>query len=198
MPVGPNYQETEIKLRAPNAAAAAELLTTHGFAVSKPRLYERNALFDTEAASLRGSGLLLRVREAGGVNILTFKGAATKGRHKTREELEVNLSDAHVFEQILKRLGFNRTFVYEKFRTEFEEEADGRGGKGTATLDETPIGTFLELEGDAEWIDRCAAALGFKESDYITDSYGGLYRRWCAEHNRPVTDMVWPESPQVA
>lgn len=193
MSVGPSHQETEIKLRAPNPAAAAELLTTHGFAVSKPRTHERNSVFDTEEASLRSSGLLLRVREAGGSNILTFKGPSTKGRYKMREELEVNLSDAHLFEQILKRLGFNRTFVYEKYRTEFEEDS----GKGTATLDETPIGTFLELEGEGEWIDRFAAQLGFKESDYITASYGTLYREWCAEHRQTPADMLWPQSPQA-
>ncbi len=193
MSVGPSYQEIEIKLRAPDPAAAAELLTTHGFEVSKPRTYERNSLFDTESASLRSSGLLLRVREAGGFNILTFKGPSTKGRHKMREELELNLSDAHLFEQILKRLGYQRTFIYEKFRTEFEEDR----GKGTATLDETPIGTFLELEGEGEWIDRCAAQLGFKESDYITASYGSLYREWCAEHRQTPADMVWPASPQA-
>jgi len=44
-------------------------------------------------------------------------------------------------------------------------------------LDETPLGVFLELEGPARWIDRTARALGFSESDYITDSYAELHRR---------------------
>jgi adenylate cyclase class 2 len=46
-------------------------------------------------------------------------------------------------------------------------------------LDETPVGAFLELEGAPRWIDRTARSLGFRESDYITASYGALYRQFC-------------------
>jgi hypothetical protein len=45
------------------------------------------------------------------------------------------------------------------------------------TLDETPIGCFIELEGEPGWIDVVAEKLGFDESSYITASYGGLYRQ---------------------
>lgn len=180
-------QETEIKLRAPDARAAAELLTTHGFTLSKPRVFERNAVFDTAKSDLRFSGRLLRVREAGNESKLTFKGPPEPGRHKSREELELALDDSRTFEQILDRLGYQRSFVYEKFRTEFE---DG-GTAGSATLDETPIGTFLELEGTPDWIDSTAARLGFSESDYITASYGTLYLNWCAERGVAPGNMLW-------
>ena len=66
-----------------------------------------------------------------------------------------------------------RAFRYEKFRTEFQR----RGSKGIATLDETPIGTYLELEGDPQWIDRMARTLGYEEKDYITASYARLFLR---------------------
>lgn len=186
--------ETEIKLRAPNPAAAAELLTTHGFTLSRPRVYEKNTLYDLESGELRNTGRLLRIREAGSECKLTFKAPGSSGRHKTREELEVDVFDARTLEQILKHLGYRRTFIYEKFRTEFESD-----GRGSAVLDETPIGTFLELEGDASWIDACAERLGFRESDYITASYGRLYLEWCAEHGRAPGDMVWePDAPRPA
>ena len=42
-------------------------------------------------------------------------------------------------------------------------------------MDETPIGTFLEVEGDAEGIHAAASAMGFGPSDYLTDSYVGLF-----------------------
>jgi adenylate cyclase class 2 len=42
-------------------------------------------------------------------------------------------------------------------------------------LDETPIGNFLEIEGDPAGIDAAAARLGFARSDYITDSYHRLF-----------------------
>ncbi len=190
MSVGPSHIETEIKLRAPGPAAAAELLTTHGFTLSRSRIYEKNTLYDTLSSDLRSSGRLLRIREAGGIYKLTFKAPATAGRHKMREELEIDVSDAGVLEQILKRLGYRRTFVYEKYRTEFESD-----GRGTAVLDETPIGTFLELEGEGKWIDETAERLGFRENDYVTASYGRLYLDWCAEHGQEPGNMTWPDAP---
>jgi len=42
-------------------------------------------------------------------------------------------------------------------------------------VDETPIGNFLEIEGDPAGIDAVAARLGFARSDYITDSYHRLF-----------------------
>jgi hypothetical protein len=44
------------------------------------------------------------------------------------------------------------------------------------SLDETPIGDFLEVEGDPEQIHRCAAALGFSRQAYETRSYLEIYR----------------------
>ncbi len=43
------------------------------------------------------------------------------------------------------------------------------------TVDETPIGLFVELEGQREEIDRAAGMLGFARSDYINKSYGALF-----------------------
>ena len=179
--------ETEIKLRAPSPAAAAELLTTHGFSVARPRVFERNSLFDTADRELASSGRLLRVREAGGNSKLTFKGPPSPGKHKSREELELDMPDASTFMGILDRLGYKRSFIYEKYRTEFERD----GENGIATLDETPIGIFLELEGDGGWIDATAAMLGFTEADYITSSYGRLYLEWCAARGVTPADMIW-------
>ena len=49
-----------------------------------------------------------------------------------------------------------------------------------AELDETPIGDFLELEGERRAIDRSARLLGYGPADYIARSYGALYM----EHRR--------------
>ena len=42
-------------------------------------------------------------------------------------------------------------------------------------IDETPIGTFLEIEGDAAGITAAAEALGFAPADYLTGSYAALF-----------------------
>jgi adenylate cyclase class 2 len=76
-------------------------------------------------------------------------------------------------------------FLYEKYRTEYISTIE----PGTVTLDETPIGTFLELEGPPDWIDATARRLNFTEADYIVESYGKLYSDYCIKHGLAPADM---------
>ena len=171
-------QETEIKIAIGNLKDAVERIERAGFSVAKPRVFERNLVFDTSARELGRTRRLLRLRDAGGHVVLTFKGPPVDGaKHKSREERETGLADFAEMQTILERLGYLVTFVYEKYRAEFTKP----GADGSITLDETPIGNFLELEGEPEWIDRTAKELGFAEKDYVTASYGGLYAEWCRQ-----------------
>jgi adenylate cyclase, class 2 len=178
--------ETEVKLAVTGAAAARRLLRAKGFRVVKPRIFEANDVFDTPDLRLRSAQSLLRVRQVRGEAKLTYKGPPAGGKHKSREELELKADDAPMLAAIFHRLGFERVFRYEKYRTEFQREKTG-----TVTLDETPIGTYLELEGPPAWIDRTARALGFLESDYILESYGRLYLDWCEQREHRPSDMVF-------
>ncbi len=182
-----SQHETEIKLAVRNAAAAQRLLRRGGFVVARLRVFEANTVFDTADLALRARGELLRVREAGKVITATYKGPAAVARHKSREELEFTASDAAGLKLVLTRLGYLPVFRYEKYRTEYKRPRV----RGLAMLDVTPIGTFLELEGDPAWIDRTAHALGFQESSYITASYGRLYEEWCRHRAIPPGDMVF-------
>ena len=186
MATAPNNLEIEIKLAVASAAAARRLLRAKGFHVIKPRVFEANEVFDTPDQRMRKSESLLRVRQVHKEAKLTFKAPPQNGKHKSREELEVEASDAQMLGEILARLGFERVFRYEKYRTEFR-----RGRKGVVTLDETPIGNYLELEGPPDWIDRTARLLNFHENHYITLSYGRLYLDWCAQHGAQPGDMVF-------
>ena len=169
-------QETEIKLAVKDARSARRLLRMAGFVVSRKRVFEANTVFDTPEQSLRSASSLLRIREAGRVATLTYKGVPQGGKHKSREELEVHIDKAGSMAAIVERLGYRPMFRYEKYRTEFHQARRA----GVAMLDETPIGVYLELEGTPQWIDRTARRLGFQESDYITASYGRIYLDWCA------------------
>jgi adenylate cyclase class 2 len=111
--------ETEVKLAVRDARAARELLRAAGFRVSKRRVLEKNTVFDTVDSALRSAQELLRVREAAGSRILTYKGPPAVSKYKSREELEVEISDAEVMGRLLERLGFHAVFRYEKFRTEY-------------------------------------------------------------------------------
>ena len=174
-------RETEIKLRVASAAAAEARLGAAGFMRIKARVFEANLLLDTLAGVLRSRGEVLRVRDCGGETILTYKGPASRERHKTREEIETRVGEAGAILTVMARLGFEPTYRYEKYRTEFARP----GQPGVATGDETPIGVFMELEGEASWIDGAAADLGFSAFDFILDSYATLFRRYCVENNIP-------------
>jgi adenylate cyclase class 2 len=167
-------RETEIKLALPDAKSGRALLRGAGFRVTRRRVFEGNDVLDTPECALRKAGSLLRVRRAGRVATLTYKGPAAVSRHKSREEVETRVPDAAIVAAIFERLGFKPTFRYEKYRTEYGHPDGG----GVATLDETPIGVFMELEGTPRWIDRAARQLGFAECDYITSSYGRLFLEW--------------------
>lgn len=179
--------ETEIKLAVPDPGTARRLLRATGFRVSRPRVFEANAVFDTPGQSLRKAESLLRLRVAGGIASVTYKGRFLPGRHKTREELELKVADPTAMAAIFERLGLRPMFRYEKYRTEFRQPRRA----GVAMLDETPVGVFLELEGTSPWIDRTARLLGFQETDYITVSYARLYVEWCSQRGRKPGNMVF-------
>jgi adenylate cyclase, class 2 len=180
-------EETEVKLRVPEERSAFERIRAAGFQVSVPREFEANILYDTEDRALLRQGMLLRLRQAGEREVITWKGRMVPGPHKSRPELETTVGSLRTVAQILGELGYQPTFRYEKFRTEFRAAE----GEGVVVLDETPIGTYLELEGPGEWIDETAAKLGFSRTDYVLDSYGTLYRNYCAERGLQPKDMTF-------
>jgi adenylate cyclase class 2 len=170
-------RETEVKFAVASSGDFRKRLRSLGFRILHKRVFERNTILDTAPLSLRPQGCLLRLREAGAKTTITFKGRASVGKVKSREEIEYTASDAESAFRVFAGMGFHPTFIYEKYRTEFARPGD----IGIVTLDETPIGIYAELEGEEAWIDQTASALGFGEADYITASYGALYLRWCEE-----------------
>jgi adenylate cyclase class 2 len=182
--------ETEVKIRFDRGSPhdARELIERHGYTVLEARTLESDQVFDRASSELRGADQLLRLRRSGARSTVTYKGPATRERHKSREEIEFDVSDASAFELVLDRLGYTPRFRYEKYRTKFAVQSPQTG---IITIDETPIGVFLELEGPADWIDRTAAQLGFPPSEYCTASYAALYREYQRIHPDAPPNMVF-------
>ncbi|MCL4851107.1 MAG: class IV adenylate cyclase [Bryobacteraceae bacterium] len=186
--------EIEIKLRIPSAQAGRNLLREAGFQVVADRVFETNMVFDFPDQRFRRERKLLRLRCAGGRSVLTYKGTPEEGPLKSREEIELEASDPRQAELLFERLGLQRVFVYEKYRTEYRRPGAG----AIVMLDETPIGDFLEIEGTPEEIVSTAVQLGFSPDQYINSSYGTLYRNWCRELNLEPSNMtfnVHPDGP---
>jgi adenylate cyclase, class 2 len=212
-------RETEIKLKIPDVQAFRRLLkklgaqpahTAHG------RVHEENVIFDTPQGGLAKHGQLLRIRtetpEGRGNSkkanskprvVLTFKRPVVRstagtpehapdGSHKVREEIEMEVTDAATLTTIFERLGMNGWFRYEKYRTTFQLPGSKTWAKGLLIeLDETPIGTFVELEGPAPAIDRAAAELGYSKRDYVLKNYLTLYVEECRRKGEPPVHMMF-------
>jgi adenylate cyclase class 2 len=213
---GKQNQEVEIKLRVPDARRLGLHLKKVRARIVVPRTYESNTLYDTPSRNLTRHGQLIRIRmeqpnphpgkaQSGRrVNaVLTYKGphglrraspssgakTAGKPRFKIREEVEVAVGDPEQMARILRFLGFRPVFRYEKFRTTYVL-AGVPGVK--VEFDETPVGLFLELEGNADAIDRAALRLGYSAADYLTSTYGDIYLADCRCRGRKPTDMLFP------
>jgi adenylate cyclase, class 2 len=178
-------QEVEIKFRIGDLEALTRALKQAGFKNITPSTHEMNSLYDLPGQQLRKRGELLRLRKYGNLWVLTHKSKGKAGRHKVRAELETRVEKGDQMDAILRALGFAPTFRYEKYRAEWSD------GTGHAVIDETPIGTYGELEGPPRWIDRTARALGIQSSDYITQVYTELFFAWKRVSRSPAEEMTF-------
>jgi adenylate cyclase class 2 len=163
-------RETEVKLRVASAETARERLRRVGAQLARERHFEDNVLFDDRAGSLRESGTVLRLRRTPRGGVLTFKGPREiEEGVKSREERETAVEAPDQVGAILRNLGYRPTFRYQKYRESWTHHGQ------EIEVDETPIGVFLEIEGDLEGIRAVAAELGFSPADFIAESYVGLF-----------------------
>lgn len=104
-----------------------------------------------------------------------------------RAEVETHVEDGRRLRQIFESLGLCEVFRYDKYRTTCVRKRDrGRRRPPVVDFDETPIGTYVEIEGPRRWIDAVARELGYGRGDYIAASYATLYFEKCrAEGKRP-------------
>jgi adenylate cyclase class 2 len=177
--------EIEIKFRIENLAALSRALKQAGFTLITRSTHEMNSLYDLPGQKLRKRGDMLRLREYGDTWTLTHKAKSKEGRHKKRVELETPVENGQQMDAILRALGFEPTFRYEKYRAEWGD------GEGHVVLDETPIGNFGEIEGKPRWIDRTARALGIGRADYITQTYAPMFFEWKRRTRSKATEMTF-------
>jgi adenylate cyclase class 2 len=180
--------ETEIKLAVADLNTFKKHLRELGWRVSVERQEEKNFVYDYPDQSLFKSGRLLRLRQAGERGWMTVKGPPRKGTaHKVRDEYEFETKDIDVLSKMFETLGYELHWRYDKWRAVYKCD----GEPGLVFLDETPIGNFIELEGDAAWIDHMARKLGFGPSDYITSSYRELFIEYQRRHPEIGKHMVF-------
>jgi adenylate cyclase class 2 len=177
--------EQEVKLEFANVEAARRSVEATGARLVVSRRLLDDRLFDTADERLRQADCALRVRRDGARACFTFKGPAEPGPVKSREEIETQVGDADVAEALFRALGFRRWYRGEKYRAEYAL------GAAVVTVDEAPIGVFVEIEAPLPEIDRIAPLLGKSRADYILASYPALYARWCKTRGMVPGDMTF-------
>jgi adenylate cyclase class 2 len=193
-------QAAEIELKFP--VADPQTLQTRlphlGFHLTTPRSFEHNTLYDTRNRDLRLKTQILRLREYGGIHTLTHKriddsANPDTSRYKIRIETETTVSDPHALAGIFDQLGYLPVFIYEKYRTEFSIFDSATNSTPHLVIDETPIGTYAELEGPTDWIDRTLAALNIDPATCLTDSYGRLFLDWKQRTGSPAEHLTFAD-----
>jgi adenylate cyclase class 2 len=177
--------EREVKLRFDSPEEARAAILAAGATPLRGRRLQEDALLDTEDEDLRRRRCVLRIRTDSGKSLLTFKGPVQPASMKVRDEYETIVGDGQVLQQVLEELGLHVWFRYEKYREEYSAE------DVTIALDETPVGTFVEIEGGEHGILSMTVALGRSPSDFILDSYRSLFIQHRERYGFSSTDMVF-------
>ncbi len=180
--------EREIKLRFENPAEARAAIIKAGATPIRGRRFQEDCLLDAPGEPLHHRRCVLRIRMEQGKSLLTFKGPVQPSPMKLREEIETVAADGDALLHVFEELGYQVWFRYQKYREEFAH------GDVIIALDETPIGTFVEIEGGEDGITEMAQALGHGPADYIADSYRTLFCNYREEHKVTDTDMVFDEA----
>ncbi|HEY1501771.1 MAG TPA: class IV adenylate cyclase [Acidobacteriaceae bacterium] len=188
--------EVEVKFRVADPATLIKRLQSAGFHEETPRTFERNILYDTADRRLRAQQTILRVRKYGDRWIVTHKCLPPNNdpdaRHKHRVETETTVKDGEAIGHIFTQLGYQPSFTYEKWRTEFADAT------GHCVLDETPIGVYAELEGPPDWIDTIGHKLGIDHAQFLTLSYGRLFDQWRKDTGGTAENLTFDEIPSAA
>jgi len=179
--------EREVKLRFDSPEEARAAILAAGATPLRCRRLQEDVLLDTDDEALRRRRCGLRIRTEAGKNLLTFKGPVQPGTMKIRDEYETVIGDGEVLQHVLEELGLHVWFRYQKYREEYAAE------DVTIALDETPVGTFVEIEGGEEGIHAMARALGRTADDFILHSYRGLFLQHREQYGFGDAQMVFRE-----
>lgn len=180
-------QEIEAKFPIADAASLRTRILAQGADMLLDEIYEFNLLLDRETNPLEASFERLRLRQQGNVTVLTYKRGLKKADGVAfREEIETEVDDFANMRLILERLGYTERFIYEKYRSVF------RLNDCSLMLDLTPIGTYLEIEGDSyDQIMTMAERLEIDPTTAIAAGYASLFQAWKEANRSSAANMLF-------
>ena len=140
--------------------------------LKQARIHETNIRFDTPNQDLHREQRVLRLRQDDKVR-MTYKDASKNEQGVlNRTEIEFVVEDFEKAKRLLEALGYEKSLFYEKYRTTYELD------NTYVMLDELPMGSFIEIEGESiDSIREIGRKLGIKWDTAISTSYSALFER---------------------
>jgi adenylate cyclase, class 2 len=185
-----NNLEIEVKLACENLDRLRQ--ANLDLQLVEARHFEDNWLLDSKDQKLFHKGAALRVRSVNNRGVLTYKGEVHNSETsilKVREEIESAVEAPEQVVELFERLGFHRSFRYQKYRAVYR--LVGAGNELSITFDETPLGNFIEIEGDEEGVLQTMQAAGFSADEIIRESYPELQALRCQQLGKPLEDLIF-------
>jgi len=182
------YQEIEVKFFVRGFERVAKRLSELDANLVQPRVHEYNLRFDTPKGELTQELQVLRLRRDT-ENRLTYKGPGILiDGVRFRKEIEFSVSDFNRAKTFLEALGYQVSWIYEKYRTMYILD------DVHVTLDEMPFGNFLEVEGaDISSIKAVCQKLGLYWDARIADSYAMLFQAVCRNLGLEIDNLTFAE-----
>jgi len=188
----PMILEVEVKLRVIDEEDAMTRLSRLPATLVERRGFEDNEILDTADGALKAAGRLLRLRVTPERSLLTFKEKVASDLHaKVRSEVETEVGSPEAVRLMLLKLGLAPVYRYQKYRSYHAWTDEVSGERLSISVDETPIGVYVELEGPPLAIDAAAGKMGYTVDDYILDDYRTLHLAWLDQRGLPQGDLVF-------
>lgn len=164
--------EIEVKFRISDIVKIRKALRKIG-AKGIDKVLQEDFSFDDDGETLARSGKLLRLRKAGDRVYLTFKSLRRRGKFKEAEEIEIQVSDFEKAKELLGRLGFRPKRKLRKQRETWSF------GSSEILVDQSALGSFLEIEGSKKGIEEIVRLLSLDEQERSTKTYEEIYQEFC-------------------
>lgn len=186
------YQEREIKFYIQDLAALADRLHICGADLTRERTLERNLLLDTADQRLRHTGSLLRLRQDDRARVTFKEKTRVENGIRARTEIEFTVDNFAVARKLFEALGYQATLIYEKYRVVY------RLGDVEVTLDELPLGNFVEIEAPNNlMIEGVAQMLGLNWAKGIAVNYLGLFEIARSKLNLSFNDLTFDNFREI-
>ena len=179
-------QEIEVKFLLKDLTALIQKIDQLDLSCTQKRVHEFNLRYDLPDGHLVAKKQVLRLRQDTQA-LLTFKGPGVLDEGVLlRKEIEVSVSDFDTARRLLEALGYQVIMMYEKYRANYL--MDGV----VLSVDETPFGLFIELEGESPaQVKSAASLLGLDWRQRINLSYSALLDQYNKNTKNVFRDLTF-------